>query len=175
MEQQGNSETARATLERKAAIAPLIHQRHAAWQGDQAVAVPPYLVYGNNPVRGLTLPPPMLAQQQSYQGIGASPGCVTGPVVILTTLQGDVVIPPGSILVVPYTDAGWAPVLTQASGIIAAEGGSLSHGAIIAREYGIPAVMNVPNSPHLFKPGQMVHLDGATGRITVAHSPNSPT
>ncbi|MGK7890205.1 MAG: glycerol-3-phosphate acyltransferase [Leptolyngbyaceae cyanobacterium] len=151
-----------------------IHQRQDQWQQDQTVAVPPYLVYGNEPVRAIAMPMPTFAQQQSYQGIGASPGQVTGPVMILTNLQNYATIPPGTIIVVPYTDAGWAPVLTQASGIIAEEGGSLSHGAIIAREYGIPAVMNVANSTQLFQSGQMVHLDGTTGRITVSNETLSP-
>ncbi|NER00481.1 MAG: pyruvate phosphate dikinase PEP/pyruvate-binding protein, partial [Cyanothece sp. SIO2G6] len=156
-----------STLTEPGSNAQRIQQRRDQWQQDQTVTVPPYLVYGNDPVRAIAMPMPTIAQQQHHQGIGASAGQVTGPVIILARLQDYTTIPPGSIVVVPYTDAGWAPVLTLASGIIAEEGGSLSHGAIIAREYGIPAVMNVTNSTQLFKLGQVVHLDGTTGRITV--------
>ena len=70
-----------------------------------------------------------------------------------------------TILVVPYTDGGWAPLLAQAGGLIAEVGGRLSHGAIVAREYGIPAVMDIPNATHLFQPGQRVRLDGTQGLV----------
>jgi pyruvate,water dikinase len=74
---------------------------------------------------------------------------------------------PQTILVVPYTDSGWMPLLARASGLISQVGGRLSHGAIVAREYGIPAVMNVPNATNLLKDGQRVRLDGETGTIDI--------
>ncbi|KMW70309.1 PEP-utilizing enzyme, partial [Limnoraphis robusta] len=72
-----------------------------------------------------------------------------------------------SILVVPYTDAGWAPLLINAQAIISEVGGQLSHGAIIAREYGIPAVMNIPNAISRFKNGQRVRVDGYQGTVEI--------
>ncbi len=72
-----------------------------------------------------------------------------------------------TILVVPYTDAGWTSMLVQVGGIISEVGGSLSHGAIIAREYGIPAVMDIPQATQLLRDGQKVRLDGQTGIIEI--------
>jgi pyruvate,water dikinase len=68
---------------------------------------------------------------------------------------------------VPYTDAGWAPLLARAQGLIAEVGGRLSHGAIIAREYGIPAVMDVTNATQRLHTGQWVRLNGETGIVEV--------
>ena len=70
-----------------------------------------------------------------------------------------------TILVVPYTDSGWAVLLARAGGLIAEVGGQLSHGAIVAREYGIPAVMSVAQATQLLQNGEQVRLDGATGQI----------
>ena len=79
----------------------------------------------------------------------------------LTTVQG------GEILVVPKTDPGWTPVFSKISGLITETGGVLSHGAVVSREYGIPAVTNVPNACNLFKNGQVVTINGYTGSITI--------
>jgi pyruvate,water dikinase len=70
-----------------------------------------------------------------------------------------------TILVVPYTDSGWAPLLARAGGLIAEVGGRLSHGAIVAREYGIPAVMDINNATQLLQDGQRVQIDGQLGTV----------
>jgi pyruvate,water dikinase len=84
----------------------------------------------------------------------------------MPTLQ-NLEIAPDTILVIPYTDSGWSPLLSQAVGIIAEVGGQLSHGAIIAREYGIPAVMDVHHAMKLLKDGQLIRLDGTQGIIEI--------
>jgi pyruvate,water dikinase len=71
------------------------------------------------------------------------------------------------ILVVPYTDSGWAPLLARSGGLIAETGGQLSHGAIVAREYGIPAVMNIHHATQRFENGQQVRIDGQQGTVEV--------
>ena len=83
---------------------------------------------------------------QLFTGIGASSGQVEGEVKVLHTLQNLPEINDRMILVVPFTDSGWAPLLARSGGLVAEVGGRLSHGAIIAREYGIPAVMNIPHA-----------------------------
>ncbi len=70
-------------------------------------------------------------------------------------------------MVVPYTDAGWSPLLARIGGLIAEVGGQLSHGAIIAREYGIPAVMDVADATHRLTTGQRVRIDGQRGTIEI--------
>ena len=69
------------------------------------------------------------------------------------------------ILVVPFTDVGWTPVLANAGGIVAETGGQLSHTSIIAREFGIPAVVSVRNATRLIREGQTVTVDGTAGRV----------
>ena len=65
----------------------------------------------------------------------------------------------------PFTDVGWIPVLASAGGIVAETGGQLSHTSIIAREFGIPAVVSVRNATRLIREGQLITLDGTAGRI----------
>ncbi|NJK64334.1 MAG: hypothetical protein HC921_18020 [Synechococcaceae cyanobacterium SM2_3_1] len=69
------------------------------------------------------------------------------------------------VAVVPYTDAGWAPLLVRFKAIVAEVGGQLSHGAILAREYGIPAVMNVEAATQRLHNGQKVRVDGSRGTV----------
>jgi pyruvate,water dikinase len=72
---------------------------------------------------------------------------------------------PGDILVTQATDPGWTPVFPLVSGIVLEIGGQLSHGAIVAREYAIPAVVNVQGALHSIKDGQTIVVDGTTGRV----------
>ncbi|MBE9188523.1 PEP-utilizing protein, partial [Microcoleus sp. LEGE 07076] len=97
------------------------------------------------------------------QGIPASIGCVEGFVKICRTATAD--LGESAIVVVPYTDAGWAPLLLGATAIISEVGGQLSHGAIIAREYKIPAVMNIPEATTRLRDGQKVRVDGYLGTV----------
>ncbi|MGK7883412.1 MAG: PEP-utilizing enzyme, partial [Crocosphaera sp.] len=99
------------------------------------------------------------------QGIGASCGEVEGYIKICHNLQQVVGITNDTILVIPYTDSGWGPLIANAGGIIAEVGGALSHGAIIAREYGIPAVMNIDHATEILQEGQRVKIDGQQGII----------
>ena len=66
----------------------------------------------------------------------------------------------GEILVAPLTNPVWTPLFTIAGGLVTQVGGILSHGAIVAREYGIPAVMAVPEATNVLKDGQRVTVDG---------------
>ncbi|MEG4278504.1 glycerol-3-phosphate acyltransferase [Microcoleus sp. MON1_C1] len=97
------------------------------------------------------------------QGIPASIGRVEGFVKICRTASTD--LGENAIAVVPYTDAGWAPLLLGARAIIAEVGGQLSHGAIIAREYKIPAVMNISEATTRLRDGQKVRVDGYLGTV----------
>nr|WP_293153140.1 PEP-utilizing enzyme [Okeania sp. SIO2C9] len=99
------------------------------------------------------------------QGIPGSVGCVEGYVKVCRSLEVNLAESENLIIVVPYTDAGWAPLLLRAKGIIAEVGGQLSHGAIIAREYGIPAVMNVSGAMTRLQDGQKVRVDGYRGTV----------
>ncbi|WP_373534484.1 glycerol-3-phosphate acyltransferase [Microcoleus sp.] len=97
------------------------------------------------------------------QGIPASIGCVEGFIKICRSVTTD--LGESAIVVVPYTDAGWAPLLLGATAIISEVGGQLSHGAIIAREYKIPAVMNIAEATTRLRDGQKVRVDGYLGTV----------
>ncbi len=125
----------------------------------------PALVYGNTPPAPLL--PPTSHSQQHLQGIGASSGQVEGFIKVLLNWQAIPDIDSATILVVPYTDSGWAPLLAQAGGLIAEVGGRLSHGAIVAREYGIPAVMDIHYATQVLKDGQRVRIDGQLGLVEI--------
>ncbi len=74
---------------------------------------------------------------------------------------------PGEILVAPSTDPGWTPLFLTASGLVMEMGGSMSHGAVVAREYGIPAVVGVPGATERIATGQRITVDGSSGVIVI--------
>jgi pyruvate,water dikinase len=74
---------------------------------------------------------------------------------------------PGEILVAPFTDPGWTPYLVSSSGIVIDQGGLLSHGSIIAREYGIPTVVNVGSATRIIKTGDTVEVNGDQGTVRI--------
>lgn len=129
----------------------------------------PTLVYGQTPPLLLSTASTLLpASSGTLHGIGASAGQVEGTIRVLEALPTSASdINAQTILVVPYTDAGWSPLLSCIGGLIAEVGGQLSHGAIIAREYGIPAVMDVSDATHRLSTGQRVRIDGQRGTIEI--------
>lgn len=143
-----------------------IAARKARFEEDQGRSPIPALTYGYAPPLLDYLVTPM-ATAQSMRGIGASPGQIEGDIQVVTQFQGVPTDIDGKILVVPYTDAGWAPLLARAGGLIAEVGGRLSHGAIVAREYGIPAVMDIAEATQRLHNGQRVRLDGERGIVEV--------
>ena len=148
---------------------PIITLRRQQYDHDCQAQIP-NLVYGNvlpEAVEPETLKPEQADGTTQLQGIPGSPGIKEGTVQIVTSLHGAYTINRETILVVPYTDAGWAPLLVQAGALISEVGGQLSHGAIVAREYGLPAVMNIPGATKKFQNGQRVRVDGTKGGVFV--------
>jgi rifampicin phosphotransferase len=74
---------------------------------------------------------------------------------------------PGEILVCPGTDPAWTPLFMSAGGLITEVGGMMTHGSVVAREYGIPAVVGVHQATTRLQTGQRIRLNGSTGQITV--------
>ncbi|MFW6295985.1 MAG: glycerol-3-phosphate acyltransferase [Halothece sp.] len=143
-----------------------IEERRSQLQEDQQLQQVPPIVYGNSP------PPPTSIKRErpsgkQLQGIGASPGQVQGQIKVVRDWQSLPEIDRNTILAVPYTDSGWAPILARAGGLISEVGGRLSHGAIVAREYGIPAVMDIDNATQQLQDGQQVYLDGQRGIVQI--------
>ncbi|MEH1872870.1 glycerol-3-phosphate acyltransferase [Nostoc sp.] len=145
----------------------LVKSRRSQFAQDSEIIQIPLLVYGNTPPHPLA--PSELYSDQILQGIGASQGQAEGRVKVLRNLQDVPEIDRDTILVVPYTDSGWAPLLLRAGGLIAEAGGRLSHGAIVAREYGIPAVMDVHGATWLLQDGQRVRIDGSRGIVELSN------
>jgi pyruvate,water dikinase len=71
----------------------------------------------------------------------------------------------GEILIVPFTDASWTPFFALASGLATEIGGTLSHGAVVARELGLPAIVDLPGATECFTTGQQVRLDADSGEL----------
>jgi pyruvate,water dikinase len=99
-------------------------------------------------------------------GTGVSPGTHEGVVRVLESPVG-AELRSGEVLVAATTDPGWTPLFLLAGALVMEVGGVISHGAIVAREYGIPAVANVPDATRLLRTGQRVRVDGSAGRVTI--------
>ena len=144
----------------------LIEQRTEKWCREKSLTQVPRLVYGK-PEASVWTTPMILDPQQKMQGIGTSTGQIEGVVRVISSLQQATQIDKQTIIVVPYTDAGWSPILARAGGLISEVGGRLSHGAIVAREYNIPAVMDLANATQIFQDGQKVRINGQTGIVEI--------
>jgi rifampicin phosphotransferase len=101
------------------------------------------------------------------QGVAGSPGVVSGPARVVRGPDEFFTLKRGEILVAPLTNPTWTPLFAVASAVITEVGGILSHGAIVAREYGIPAVMSVPGATQSLSDGQMITVDGNRGVVVV--------
>ena len=135
-----------------------------------------------------TVPPPMLPMKERYlgmktttfiahagsendggalKGVAASPGTVTAPARVLHGPQDFDQMRPGDVLVAGTTTPAWTPLFAMASAVVTDIGGPLSHGSIVAREYGIPAVMGTGVATRRIQSGQMITVDGVNGVVTL--------
>jgi pyruvate,water dikinase len=121
---------------------------------------PPSEIYGEDP-------PPVLSKNIDttiFKGIAASKGYYKGIIKHVKTFNEFDQVEPGEILVIPFSDISWLPILSKAGAIISESGGILSHAAVIAREYEIPAILGVKNT-HNLPDGSHVLIDGFKGLI----------
>jgi len=99
-------------------------------------------------------------------GLPVSAGTIEGRArVILDMAQAD--LEPGDILVTAYTDPSWAPLFVAIKGLVAEVGGLMTHGAVIAREYGLPAVVGVEHATRLIRDGQRIRVHGTEGYVEI--------
>jgi len=120
----------------------------------------PTVIYGEQ------APQVEAAYQQKLYGTATSSGYCTARVKVVNGLADFVKIEDGAILVIPYSDVSWTPLFARAGGIIAEAGGMLSHSAIVAREFGIPAVVSVAGAMQICD-GVLVSMNGFTGEISI--------
>lgn len=106
------------------------------------------------------------ARPGALHGTPASAGTVTAPARVILDPAG-ARLEPGEILVAPSTDPGWTPLFLTAGGLVMEMGGANSHGAVVAREYGIPAVVGVPRATEAIMTGAEVTVDGAAGVVSL--------
>jgi rifampicin phosphotransferase len=99
------------------------------------------------------------------QGMPLSRGVAMGPARVVRSPDEAAAMQPGEILVTPFTDVGWTPYFGRAAGLATEVGSVLSHGAVVAREYGLPAIAGLPGVTRRFKTGDVLRLDGNTGEL----------
>jgi len=104
---------------------------------------------------------------QWNEGIGVSGGKIIGRAVVLTSPDQFEKVSRGDVLVTRQTDPGWGPILFLVRGLVMERGGMLSHGAILAREYGIPTAVGIDDATKRIKTGDTIEVDGDRGRVEI--------
>jgi rifampicin phosphotransferase len=142
----------------------LIRQRKDAFRSYQALTPPRVLTSDGEVVAG------------TYRRADVPAGALTGLPVSAGTVEGrarvildmaDAVLEAGDILVTAYTDPSWTPAFVAIEGLVTEVGGLMTHGAVIAREYGLPAVVGVENATQLIRDGQRIRVHGTDGYIEI--------
>jgi pyruvate,water dikinase len=142
--------------------APEIRARRIRHGALQRLHAPPILTAGSLDSIGR---PPAPAPGRSWTGLAVSSGVGSGTArVILDPRDAD--LEPGSVLVCPSTDPAWAPLMSDAAALVVERGGMLSHGAIVARDLGLPAVV-LPGATRLIPDGLAVRVDGHRGEVSL--------
>lgn len=126
---------------------------------DQVTTFPPVI-----DSRGRILRPPSPETSDGLRGMGVSPGVVTGPVKVLHAAD-EKPIEKGDVLVAVTTDPGWTPLFVNAAAIVLEVGGTVQHGAVVAREFGKPCVVGIDRATERLEDGQQVEVDGSTGTV----------
>lgn len=109
----------------------------------------------------------VLLPEATLEGTPGSHGVVTAPARIVSDLSAFSDVKPGEVVICSYTDPSWTPLFSIAAGVITEVGGALSHAAIVAREYGIPAVLGVTSARVRIANGDLITIDGTAGTITM--------
>ena len=150
-----------------------IAERRETWQRERGATPPVALpLKGGARILGLDLSRWMPARSNqaagnTIKGVGASPGRVTGPACVIHGPEEFELMKPGDILVASITTPAWTPLFAMASGIVTDVGGPLSHSSIVAREYGVPAVLGTGVATRRIRSGQRITVDGDGGQVTL--------
>jgi pyruvate,water dikinase len=142
----------------------LIAQRRAAFERERKRKhIPRVLLSDGTDAEATTAATPT---GRDLTGTPASPGAATGPARVILSPEG-ARLEPGEILVAPSTNPGWTPLFLTAAGLVMEMGGAMSHGAVVAREYGIPAAVGVPGATERITTGTIITVDGSLGTVTL--------
>jgi phosphohistidine swiveling domain-containing protein len=146
-------------------VRDIIARRRDEYDKNKSVT-PPHVVVGTFDPENFT-PEDVDADADVLTGMAVSPGRATGKARVILRADTNEHVLPGEILVAPFTDSAWAPYFVSAAAVVVDLGGMLSHGSILAREYGIPAVVNVGPATKIIRTGQTVQVDGTRGQVSV--------
>ena len=142
----------------------LIRQRKNAFRSSQALTPPRVLTSDGEVVTGAYRRDDVPAG--ALVGLPVSAGVVEGRARVVPDLaQAD--LEPGDILVTAYTDPSWTPLFVAIAGLVTEVGGLMTHGAVIAREYGLPAVVGVEQATRLIRNGQRIRVHGTDGYVEI--------
>ena len=150
-------------------LSGMVSKRKAIWRAARRAAPPTMLphitLFKTSQASGAK------EQKGSLKGVAASPGWVTAPACVLEGPEDFAKFTTGDVLVASLTTPAWTPLFARASAVVTDIGGPLSHGSIVAREYGIPAVLGTGSATTQIRNGQMITVDGDKGMIHLIPNP----
>jgi pyruvate,water dikinase len=163
-----------AEADQKGTAAPqqaLVQERRRFWQQAKQNTPPPMLparkTYMGMDTQMLLAESEGSQEGKTLKGVAASQGKVSAPACVLHGPQDFERMRPGDVLVAGTTTPAWTPLFAMASAVVTDIGGPLSHGSIVAREYGIPAVMGTGIATRRIHDGQRITVDGSSGTVTL--------
>ena len=157
-------------------LSATIPQRKATWRAARRAAPPlmlPQIKFLGLDIGELKARKGGGRKGDTLKGVAASPGCVTGPARVLSGPEDFAQMRAGDVLVAAITTPAWTPLFARAAAIVTDVGGPLSHGSIVAREYGIPAVLGTGAATKRIRSGQVITVDGSAGMVTLLKSGES--
>jgi len=169
---------AAARLDGSEALSPLgmaVSQRKAAWRAARRVTPPmmlPQMKLLGFDLMELKAGRGRKQKGNTIKGVAASPGTVTAPACVLHGPEDFSKMKPGDLLVAAITTPAWTPLFARAAGVVTDVGGPLSHGSIVAREYGIPAVLGTGVATQRIHSGQIITVDGSAGKVILEENGN---
>jgi phosphohistidine swiveling domain-containing protein len=175
--QRDEVEQAAADLERGAPLPnrmAAVRQRRAEWRACKRLTPPPQLPLKAKLLGVVDTDPWLAARAEETQtgdaveGVGASPGQVTARARVIRGPEEFGQMQPGEVLVASITTPAWTPLFAMAAAVVTDIGGPLSHGSIVAREYGIPAVLGTGVATRRIHSGQTITVDGSAGTVVLA-------
>jgi pyruvate,water dikinase len=137
----------------------VIKKRKIEMEETKDIVLPP-VIYGEE------APMPAKDNSKNHSGTGTSSGTYTGITRVVRSSREFSAVVKGDVLLIPFSDVSWTPILARAGAIVSETGGMLSHCSIIAREMGIPALVSVPNACAIGN-GLSVTVNGSNGIMTV--------
>jgi pyruvate,water dikinase len=149
-----------------------VAERKALWQARKNAAPPSQLPVDAKRYMGIEMDAHLAGgrggpEGNTIKGVPTSPGTVTATARVLHGPEDFDQMEPGDILVAGITTPAWTPLFAMAAGVVTDIGGPLSHGSIVAREYGIPAVLGTGSATKFIQSGQTITIDGNAGVVTI--------